>query len=72
MSNTPKNRRPLNKNVIIYNTDGVNSGPFGRGEYVSITNIREVCTRENCPNTDEHLAFDGQIFYKSFLKRMIK
>lgn len=60
-------RRPLNKQVIVFNYEGVNKGLFGKGEYVSLISIRQACERENCPNSDEHLTFDGQIFFKKSL-----
>ena len=60
---------PLNKKIIVFYYTGVNSGLFGRGKYVSWWDIREACTRENCPNSDEHCSFDGQIFYQKKLER---
>lgn len=57
--------RPLNKQVITFDYWGVNKGLFGRGEYVSMYKFRDECfDGESCRNSDEHVAFDGQIFFK--------
>jgi hypothetical protein len=58
-------RRPLNQQTIVFYYNGVNKGQFGKGEHVTLYDIRETCERgENCENNDEHLTFDGQIFFK--------
>jgi len=62
------NKRPLNKQVIVFYYSGVNKGLFGKGDYVSLYDIRGACERENCPNDEEHLTFDGQIFFKKGTK----
>jgi hypothetical protein len=57
-------RRPLNKQVIIFYYDGVNTGQFGNGQFVQTLDIRDACERDDCPNEEEHLTFDGQFFYR--------
>ena len=57
-------RLPLNEQIIVFYWEGVNSGLFGKGEYVPLISIRDECKRVDCPYTNEHLIFDGQIFYK--------
>jgi len=63
MSTTPK-RLPINKQLIVIYTTGVNKGLFGRGEYVPLIDVREACERKDCPDTGDHYTFDGQIFYQ--------
>lgn len=58
-------RRPLNKQVIVFYYG--NAQKWYTHEYVTTYDIRGECTRDNCPNDDEHLTFDGQIFYKKQL-----
>ena len=57
-------RLPLNEPTIVFSYSGVNKGIFGKGEYVSLIDIQEPCTREDCTDQDEYLTFDGQVFYK--------
>lgn len=57
-----KERRPLNKQVIVIYSSGAESRMFHN--YVSTVDIREACTRQNCGNEDEHYTFDGQFFFK--------
>lgn len=61
-------RRPLNVQSIVFYYSGVNKGMFGKGEYVTLYDIRESCDRgETCENNDEHLTFDGQFFFRKKL-----
>ena len=60
-----KKQRPLNTNCIVFYDEGVHKGLFGRGEYVPIIYIADAeCIDQDCRHKDEHLTFDGQIFFK--------
>lgn len=61
-------KRPLNKQVIVYYNKGASSPLFRK--YVSTVDIREACTRDDCPYESEHLTFDGQVFYKQPIRRV--
>lgn len=69
---TPVTRRPINRQTIVIYPTGVNKGLFGRGEYVSLIDVREACERKDCPDTEDHYTFDGQVFYKKKLGKELE
>jgi hypothetical protein len=62
-------RLPLNEQVITYYQSGVTTGLWGRGEYVQTFHPDGVCDNNSCKYPDEHISFDGQIFYLKLSKR---
>jgi hypothetical protein len=58
-----KKRRPLNEQTIVYYYGSAQT--WYNHEYVTVPDIRDVCERGiDCENSDEHVTFDGQFFYR--------
>ena len=60
---------PLNEHQITYTTSGVNIGLWGKGKYVPTFQPDGACLDKNCKYPEEHLTFDGQIFYQQPIKK---
>lgn len=59
-----KIKYPVNEQTIVYQESGVKTGLWGRGKLVPTFYVGSVCTDKNCKNVNEHVKFDGQIFFK--------